>query len=532
MARRLPSLSDIPESQRTDIVLELLEIMREQKEELQALRDEIARLKGQKARPKIRPSTLESKARARGGAGKKGKGGKRPGSNKREKTSELEVHETVVVAPAAVPEGSRFKGYQHYTVQELVIGVHTTRYSLERWQTPAGDHVVGKLPAEAGSGHFGPTLVTFVLYQYYHAHVTQPLLLELLGELGIDISAGQVNRIITEGKERFHAEKDELLRAGLEVSSHVHVDDTGARHQGRNAVCTHIGNELFAWFETTGSKSRINFLELLRADHRDYVINDEALKYMRAQGLPAAQLAALSAHHATTFKDDGAWAAALKALKVTAKRHVRIATEGALVGSVLDHGFNPKLVIVSDDAGQFNVFLHALCWIHAERTIHRLVGFTDFQRDTLASIRTRIWDLYDDLKRYRGAPNDTAKEELGRRFDELFTAKTGYASLDLALGRLHKNKRELLLVLERPEIPLHNNLSERDIRDFVKKRKISGSTHSDLGRRCRDTFASLKKTCRKLEVSFWDYLLDRGSTEPKIPRLAELLRQRAGPLAT
>jgi hypothetical protein len=99
--------------------------------------------------------------------------------------------------------------------------------------------------------------------------------------------------------------------------------------------------------------------------------------------------------------------------------------------------------------------------------------------------------------------------------------------LSHALRRLHKNKAELLLVLERPEVPLHNNTSERDIREYVKKRKISGSTRSQSGRRCRDTFASLKKTCRKLGISFWQLLEDRLSGRNTIPRLPELVRRRA-----
>ena len=93
------------------------------------------------------------------------------------------------------------------------------------------------------------------------------------------------------------------------------------------------------------------------------------------------------------------------------------------------------------------------------------------------------------------------------------------------LKRIYKNKAKLLRVLARPEIPLHTNGSETDIRDFVKKRKISGGTRSDVGRECRDTFASLKKTCRKLGVSFWDYILDRNSGIGDIPPLAELIRR-------
>ena len=73
-----------------------------------------------------------------------------------------------------------------------------------------------------------------MLYQYYHAQVTEPLILEELLEWGVQISSGQLHRLLTEGKQRFHDEKDAILRVGLQVSGHVHVDDTGARHEGKN----------------------------------------------------------------------------------------------------------------------------------------------------------------------------------------------------------------------------------------------------------------------------------------------------------
>ncbi len=79
-----------------------------------------------------------------------------------------------------------------------------------------------------------------------------------------------------------------------------------------------------------------------------------------------------------------------------------------------------------------------------------------------------------------------------------------------------------------PEVPLHNNLSEGHIRDYVKKRKISGSTRSDSGRRARDTVASLKKTCRRLGVNFWEYLQDRVRGLGKVPRLADLIPPEGG----
>jgi hypothetical protein len=145
-------------------------------------------------------------------------------------------------------------------------------------------------------------------------------------EFGVDISTGQINRIIVERKDVFHSEKDEILSAGLEVSRYVHVDDTGARHQGRNGYCTHIGNELFAWFESTESKSRINFLTLLRGKHTDYVLNDDAFEYMAAQKLPKAQFELLTGHDKKHFGTREEWESTLQDMGIFSERHVRIAT--------------------------------------------------------------------------------------------------------------------------------------------------------------------------------------------------------------
>lgn len=205
---------------------------------------------------------------------------------------------------------------------------------------------------------------------------------------------------------------------------------------------------------------------------------------------------------------------------------MRIATEAGLLGRIIEHGTtNPDLAIISDDAGQFAVLVHGLCWIHTERSIRRLTGFNNAQREALERTQNRIWEFYRDLKGYKQAPGPAKKAELARRFDQIFTASTCYDALNGALRRIYKNKAELLLVLDRPEIPLHNNESERDIREYVKKRKISGSTRRNLGRRCRDTFTSLKKRCRKLGLSFWEYLKDRVSGINAIPWLPDLMRE-------
>jgi len=173
------------------------------------------------------------------------------------------------------------------------------------------------------------------------------------------------------------------------------------------------------------------------------------------------------------------------------------------------------------------VLLHALCWIHANRAIDKIIPFTDQATTDLDKVKDQIWQLYEGLKAYKENPTPKDKQRLEDLFDEIFTQKTSSASLNAALKRIYNNQSELLLVLERPDIPLHNNGAENAIREYAKKRKISGSTRSESGRQCRDTFTSLKKTCRKLGVSFWQYLHDRIYNNGFIPDLSDLIRQTA-----
>ena len=489
-----------------------------------ALRAEIARLKGLKGRPSIRPSGMEQASEPKpsvGGGRRRGRGAKRVGAAIEDRVMAVEV-----------PPGSRFKGYETYLIQDLVLRPVAIRFRRERWVTPDGRTIVAPLP-DGINGHFGPELRRFVLAQYHQGQVTIPRLVRLLEAIGITISKRQVVRLLIEGQDRFQAEAKDVLRAGLADAAWVTVDDTGARHKAQNGFCTQIGNDLFAWFGTTGSKSRLNFLELLRAGNCDYVINAEALAYMKSRALAGPVIRQLAEHETRHFADRAAWLAHLDRLGVSALKvtpdPVLIATEGATWGSVKAHALLNDTVIVSDDAGQFQVGRHALCWVHAERLVHKLDTFTDHHRAAQQRVRRLIWCFYRDLKAYQQAPTPRRKTALRARFDRIFRRRTGFATLDRLLQRLHANKTELLMVLDRPEIPLHTNGSENDIRCQVTRRRISGGTRSDSGRDCRDTFLSLAKTCAKLRISFWDYLGNRlriaGSAA--VPDLSQLVSQRS-----
>jgi hypothetical protein len=519
-------LSDLSRAELEARFVELLGAVSELKIVVAAQRDEIARLKGLKGRPSIKPSGMEQQTGPKSSS-------KRTKRHRRGKVTPRVTPVTEVLR-VAHPEGSQFKGYEPYQVQDLVFSARVVCYRRERWLTPEGETIVAPLPSGI-RGHFGPDLRRFVLMQHHQGQVTVERLVMQLQAVGVSISKRQVMRLLIDRQDAFLDETREVLRAGLETADWVSVDDTGARHRGANAVCTQIGNDHFAWFGTTGSKSRLNFLDLLRAGHTDYVINDIALDYMRDHALAGPLIQKLATHAQQQFVDEKAWTSHLEQLGIAGLQvtpdPVRAATEGALWGAVNAHGFLCEAVVLSDDAGQFDVGQHALCWIHAERLVHKLETFTDQQRIAQQHVRGLIWWYYADLKAYRLDPTRRRRSELRTRFDSIFRRRTGFVTLDRLLKRLHANKAELLMVLDRPEIPLHTNGSENDIRCQVTKRQVSGGTHSDTGRDCRDAFLGLAKTCRKLGIAFWDYLGARLGVcgGPIVGHLPDLIRCRGQP---
>ena len=414
------------------------------------------------------------------------------------------------------------------------------RYRRERWLLPSGETVLADLPAGIVGG-FGPELRRLALALHAQGQVTTERLVALPNGIGVEISKRQVARLLTGPTDGLVAEDQEALRAGLATARWVTVDDTAARHARQDGFATQIGDDRFAVFRTGTSKSREAFLSLLRAGHADYVVNPAALDYMRGHGLPGQVIALLDAHPAKLFADAPAWAAHLARLGIdmlaVTPDPVQVAAQGALWGAVCRHGLLTSdatpgaagTVIVSDGAGQFRVGTHALCWAHAERLVHKLVPATPEQRRAVEVTRALIWWLYADLKAWARDPCPRRAKALRARFDRIFGRQTGYATLDRLLARLRRRKHELLRVLDHPEIPLHANGSENDIRACVTKRKISGGTMSTAGRIARDVLLGLMKTCGKLGVSFFRYLSDRLHVPGAItvPPLPNLVRQAA-----
>lgn len=422
-------------------------------------------------------------------------------------------------------------GHKETIIQDIVISRHNTCYQREIWQGLNGEQIVASLAEHLRGRHFGGNLRSFIIYMYNNCHVTQPLIHDCLKSFDIDISTGEINYILNEDKHNtvFSEELLEVVSEGISSSDELRVDDTGARHEGKNAYCTCLNADLFTYFKTSNTKSRINFLELLRLEHKDYHLNEDALIYMQAQGLPKKYYQILEAYQNKVFTDKVAFEKQLADWQITATQIVKTITEGALIGSLIHHGFDPNKLIHSDGAGQFNLFLHSLCWKHAERPLKKIIPYNEHQVALLDKKLQAFWDLYKNLKSYKSltlSQQITLKDAISNDFDSFCKNVERFEALNNVLGTIAAKKKELLLVLEYPEVSLHNNSTEREIREYAKRRKISGSTRSESGKNSRDVFTSLKKTCRKLSISFWEYLKDRIEKTQNIPPLKDLMRQK------
>lgn len=236
-----------------------------------------------------------------------------------------------------------------------------------------------------------------------------------------------------------------------------------------------------------------NELKLLQGKHRTFYITEEALSCMQQRKLPVGVLKKLQAHKGKYLANTVQLQTLPEKKGINGNKHQRIIKEEAVLGSMFHHNKKHDLAIISDGAGQFKVMSHGLCWVHAERQIHQLMPLNNTQGTEQEKVRKQAWHYFRKLKPDKKRPSARKAIELSATFGAIFTRETSFSTLNQLLQRLYKNKEALLLVLSRPEIALHTNGSKRDIRDYVKKRKISGGVRSNGGKTCQNTFTNLKK---------------------------------------
>ena len=423
--------------------------------------------------------------------------------------------------PSSIPKGSVFERYASYRVQELRLRPVDITYKIAIWKAPDGSIVKGTLPPCIQGSHFGSELRA-LLHTLYANGVTQPVMTGFLHASGIRIAKAQVHNILEKEAKEYGRISNEILRAGLQHAPYVHVDDTGARHGAKNGYCTNIGGEHFAYFATTGSKSRNNFLNLLSGGLQDLEINDECILHRLRSGVKDHILHAFEAKKTKRYKTEQGIKRSLTRPGIGDAKVTGICIEAAKIGFVNVRCRKCGQIIVSDRAGQFAVGKNAGCWVHAERPLRKLSATTLEAEAEIKRVRGEIRDVYAQVE--EASRTGKGKEEVRKRYDRLIDMEVTSPGVQNVLNVFKCYRDELLKALDLPGLPLHNNASERDIRGTVKFRKVSGGTKSPKGKRLRAGLMTIKQTCYRLDISLWEFMKKWFTGQPI--DLADCVRKR------
>lgn len=498
--------------------------------ENQKLRDENNKLKGGNGKPNIRPQSKQDLSSEEERKKKKKKKNKKSKNNKKN----IKIDHTVELTVDAnmLPEDAVFKGYQTVVVQDILIQSNNTLFKKEVYYSPSLNKTFMAPMLDGYDGEFGPVIKGFVITQHFQHKTTEPAIVQFLQDHGIQISAATVSRIITNNKEAFHAEKTDIIQAGLPSSAYQQMDDTGARVNGQNYYTHVLCNEYYTAYFTRENKNRLTILEILSQKELTFEFNEITYALMIEMNLSHKVLTELQ--NQPTLKPilnrqeinsmlDNLFPIPGKHQK---SRQIILEASAIVAYQNLPHATK---ILLTDDAPQFKLItkLLALCWIHDGRLYKKLAPVFSTNKDKISSFLDNYWDYYHELLEYKNAPTVEFAKNLEKEFDVVFSTTTGYDQLDERINRTRLKKDSLLLVLQHPELPLHNNNSELGTRVQARYRDTSFQTKNQKGTESKDSLMTIIETAKKLGVNAFNYIFDRVSENFSMPSLANLVEEQS-----
>ncbi len=503
--------------------------VQEQAEEIQRLRDENHRLKGEQGKPRIKPKQPEpvlSSEKERSLPSKP--------HHKAMKQAQVRIDrvEVVKVDPQRLPHDAQLKGYEDVIVQDIDVRTENITFRKEKYYSPSHKRTsLADLPA-GYQGQFGPGVRAWVLALYYASGMSEPKILDLLQTVGLHISAGQLSTFLIQDQEQFHAESAAVVKAGLASSPWQHLDSTGTTVNGKQEPCHILCNPLYTAYCTLPSKDRLSLLRVLPGGTDPaFQWNALALELLRQLGVTDAWCCKLTAllshdHLYTENQLDDLLNAHLPKHGTALRKRVK---DALAIAAYRTQTVYPVVdLLVCDDAPQFNWLTAelALCWIHEYRHDKKLTPRFLSHCHILSRFAEDFWKLYRALLTYRRHPSPAEAEALQAEFERLFGQSSGYDLLDERKARTLSKQKSLLMVLSHPEIFLHNHPAELGARQRVRKRDVSLQACTPEGIAAWDTFQTLVETANKLGVNLFQYFHDRICQTNLVPTLASLIQQR------
>ncbi len=502
--------------------------VQEQAEEIQRLRDETNRLKGEQGKPVVRPNKpaadLSSrKERRQSQFHKKGC-----------KQTEIRIDriEVLRVVTELLPKDAVFKGYDEVVVQDLDFRTDNVKFRKEKFYSPSEKRTFLAEMRPGYAGQFGPGVRAWVLALYYAAGMSEPKILELLHTVGLQISSGQLSDFLIKKQEQFHTESQDVLRAGLTSSSWQHLDSTATRIDGKSQNCHVLCNPFYTFYCTLPAKDRLSFIKVLLGGREPrFRLNERALSLLEEVGLAKRWRTKLGKLSQDQDWSEGELDELLdkQLAKLGATPRKRIKDMLAIVAYQCQHNFPVVELLVCDDAPQCHLLTAevALCWLHEWRHYKKLMPRLAYHHKRLKEFGDTFWKLYRQLLAYRQTPSQKEAEDLSSQFERLFGQATGYEQLDERMAVTLAKKERLLMVLRHPEIPLHNNPAELGARQRVRKRDVSLQARTKEGIAAWDSFQTLVETAKKLGVNIYCYLRDRITPHNQLPSLATLIMEQS-----
>jgi hypothetical protein len=508
------------------------------RQEVQRLKDEIARLKGEHGKPTfpVNRSAQPKRPAASNLSSEQERREPKPWQKgpKRHRIV-IDRIQPLALDPGTLPGDAQFKGYAPFLVQDLVLQTDNVLFLKEVYYSPGErKSYCAALPA-GYTGHYGPGIRTLALVLAYGCQVGEKPIHAFFTDSGIALSTGRISALLIQGHEPFHAEAHEVLVAGLSSSPWQQLDDTPTRVNGETHACYTLCNPLYTAYLTMASKERLTVLKVLQGGRPlRYRLDETAFSYLERAGVSQKlrrKLAALAARAPTREWEEAAFGTVVDSElgPLGPQQRQRVLEAGALAAYRAQAKIPVVATLVCDDAPQFGGVTEemALCWVHDGRHYTKLAPYLPQHQELLAEFRKNYWEFYRELRAYQHAPSAAEARRLEARFDALFGQRTGLDVLDDRIRLTREKKRELLRVLEHPEVPLHNNAAELGVRRRVRKRDVSFGPRTEAGRQAWDTFQTLSATAAKLGVSFYHYLRDRIGETYRMPSLAETIEEHA-----
>lgn len=517
------------------VLLQLVERLNQENEKLkienQKLRDEVNLLKGEQGKPNVRGNKKGNQGNVSSEKEIKKREEKEEKKSKTKKDRiKIDRTEVCKVDQSELPNDAEFKGYESIVVQDIVVTTNNVEYQREKFYSPSeGKTYLGDLPIGV-KGEFAPGIRALVCTLKHVGNMSEPKILEFLENCGIFISQSTISRILTNDETGFNKEKKDIFLAALGSTPYHQIDDTTVRVNGQNHYSQIFCNPYYTAFFTVPHKNRLTILDiLLCGKERTYLFDSKAfdlLSDFNVSKKVTKKIMQLTGGSEMSEKEMQEMLGKIFTNPKKGKNTKSRIMEAAAIAAYQQQTQIPIVdILLSDDAPQFKKLTleQALCWIHEGRHYNRLGPIVPLNIEMLDSFKTRFWDYYGELLKYKENPTPEKAEILSTEFDRIFSTKTGYCALDDRIEKTRDKKQALLLVLKHPELPLHNNDSELGARVEKRRQDVSLQTKSKEGTEAKDAFLTITQTAKKLGVNAYHYIYDRISKKFSMPSLADLI---------